>query len=86
MMYNLMAPFYGRKRFLRRQRPICFRTLARRYQLVELFGLTGAIALIWLGAQLGNRWSTVPAPKAISAESASADFIIGVPVGKHPAL
>ena len=86
MMYNLMAPFYGRKRFLRRRRPICFRTLARRYQLVELFGLTGAIALIWLGAQLGNHWSTVPVPKATNVESASADLIIGVPVGKHPAL
>jgi hypothetical protein len=86
MMFNLMTPFYGRKRFLRRQRPICFRTLARRYQLAELFGLTGAIALIWLGAQLDNRLSTPPAPAATNVESASVDLIIGVPVGKHRAL
>lgn len=86
MMHNLMTPFYGRKRFLRRRRPICFRTLARRHQLVELFGLTGAIALIWLGMQLDNRLSTVPAPEATSVESASADLIIGVPVGQHRSL
>ncbi|BAQ15663.1 hypothetical protein GL4_0193 [Methyloceanibacter caenitepidi] len=86
MMLNLMTPFYGRKRFLRRQRPICFRTLARRHQLVELFGLTGAIALIWLGMQLDNRLSTVPVPEVTTVESASADLIIGVPVGRHRAL
>lgn len=86
MMHNLMTPFYGRKRFLRRRRPICFRTVARRYQLAELFGLTGAIALIWIGTQLDNRLSTVPVPEVPSVESASVDLIIGVPVGQHRAL
>lgn len=86
MMHNPMTPFYGRKRFLRRRRPVCFRTLARRYQLMELFGLTGAIALIWLGAQIDNRLSIVPVPEEVSVESASADLITGVPVGKHRSL
>lgn len=86
MMLNLMTPFYGRKRFLRPRRPICLRTLARRYQLAELFGLTGAIALIWLGTHLDNRLSTVPAPEVTNVESASVDLIIGVPVGQHRSL
>ena len=86
MMHNLTTPFYGHKRFLSRQRPICFRTLVRRYQLMELFALTGAIALIWLGAQLDNHLSAASAPEAMSVEAASADLIVGVPVGKHPSL
>lgn len=86
MMLNLMTPFYGRKHFLRPRRRICFRTLARRYQLAELFGLTGAIALLWLGTHLDNRASTVPVLEVPSVESASADLIIGVPVGRHRSL
>jgi hypothetical protein len=79
--HNLMTPFYGRKRFLRQQRPICFRTLARRYQLVELFGIMGAIVLIWLGAQLDNHLATGSIPEAI--EPTNGDLIVGVPVGAH---
>ncbi|MDJ0513343.1 MAG: hypothetical protein QNJ62_07855 [Methyloceanibacter sp.] len=81
-----MTPFYGRKRFLMRQRPICLRTLARRYQIMELVGLTAAIALIWIGVQLDNQLSTAPVQDAASVESASADLIKGVPVGKHRSL
>ncbi|HML93324.1 hypothetical protein [Methyloceanibacter sp.] len=58
----------------------------RRYQLVELFGFSGVIALIWLGAHFNNRWTTVPAPEALGVESAQADLVVGVPVGKHRPL
>jgi len=85
-MYELMTPFYGRKRFLRPRRPICLRAVIRRYQLAELFGFTGAIMLIWLGVQLDNRLTSVPVPEPMGVESASADLIIGVPVGKHRPL
>ncbi len=82
-MYNLMTPFYGRKRFLQRQRPVCIRTLTRRYQLIELLGLMGAIALVWLGAQLDNRFSDAAPPEVPSLGSTSADLTIGVPVGQR---
>jgi len=85
-MLNLLTPFYGRKRFLMRQRPICLRALAQRYQLMELAGLTAAIALIWIGVLLDNRWSAAPVVDSASVESASADLIKGVPVGKHRPL
>jgi hypothetical protein len=86
MMYNLMTPFYERKKFLKKQRPICLKTVMRRYQLMELFGLTGAIVLIWLGAMLDNRLSATPKPEATSVGSTSADLTIGVPVGKGRTL
>ena len=85
-MYEFMTPFYGRKRFLRPRRPARLRTVIRRYQLAELFGLTGAIVAIWLGVQIDNRLSAVPAPEPMGVESASADLIIGVPVGQHRPL
>lgn len=85
-MLNLMTPFWGRKQFLMRQRPICLRSLVRRYQLMELVGLTAAIALIWFGVHLDNQFSSAPARDAVGAESASADLITGVPVGKHRSL
>jgi hypothetical protein len=83
MMQSLMTPFYGRKRFLQRQRPVCIWTLARRYQLVELLGLMGAIALVWLGTQLDNRLAEAPPPEVSTVTSTSADLTIGVPVGQH---
>ena len=83
-MYELMTPYYGRKRFLRPRRPVCLRTVIRRYQLAELFGLTGAIVLVWIGVHLNNR--LVPTPEPMGIESASVDLIIGVPVGKRRPL
>jgi len=86
MMHSLMTPFYGRKRFLRRQRPICVRSVIQRYQLAELVGLTGVIALVWLGVQLDNLLSTAPSSVVLSVDTVSTDLITGVPVGKHRAL
>jgi len=82
-MLNLLTPFYQRKRFLTRRRPIRVWTFMRRHQLVELFGFTGVIALIWLGAHFDNRWSNNPPQQPLGIESAQADLVVGVPVGKH---
>ena len=83
MMYNLMTPYYRRKRFLRRKRQFSIWNLMRRYQLVELVGLTGAIAVVWLGVHLDNQHVHVQTPEPDGIESASADLITGVPVGRH---
>lgn len=83
-MYELMTPYYERKRFLRPRRPVCLRTVIWRYQLAELFGLTGVIVLVWIGVHLNNR--SVPTPEPMGIESASVDLIIGVPVGKRRPL
>ena len=51
----------------------------RRYQLLELAALTGAIALVWLGAHIDNQsnpWNTFE-PAGI--ESASVDVIVVAP-------
>ena len=85
-MYELMTPYYRRKRFLRPRRAVCLRTVIRRYQLAELFGLTGAIVLVWIGLHLDNRSLSAPAPEPIGVESASVDLIIGVPAGKRRPL
>lgn len=85
-MYNFMTPYYARRRFLRGPRRISLWSIVRRYQLAELFGFTGVIMLVWLGTQLDNQRSTVPMPVPMGVESASADLIIGVPVGKHRPL
>jgi hypothetical protein len=85
-MVHLITPHYQRKRFFRpKRRGKAWRTI-RRYQLLELFAFTGAIALVWLGAQLDNRssaWNQPPQPAGV--ESASADLIIGVPIGARQA-
>jgi len=85
-MLNPLTPFYQRKRFLRRRRPDCVWDRMRRYQLVELFGFSAVIALIWLGAHFDNRWTTIPAPEALGVEAAQADLVVGVPVGKRGPL
>ena len=85
-MFSLMTPYYGRKRFLRPRRPVCLRTVIRRYQLAELFGLTGAIVLVWIVVQLDNRSLSAPSPEPMGVESASVDLIIGVPVGRRRPL
>ena len=85
-MFSLMTPYYGRKRFLRPRRSVCLRTVIRRYQLAELFGLSGAIVLVWIVVQLDNRSLSAPAPEPMGVESASVDLIIGVPVGRRRPL
>jgi hypothetical protein len=44
--------------------------------------MTGVIALVWLGAQWDNQ-RTQWTPEPAGVESASADLIIGVPVGSR---
>jgi tRNA(Ile)-lysidine synthase TilS/MesJ len=54
-MVHLITPYYQRKRFFRPRRPVKVWRTVRRYQLLELFVLTGGIALVWLGAHLDNQ-------------------------------
>ncbi|MGH6865432.1 MAG: hypothetical protein ACREDO_04500 [Methyloceanibacter sp.] len=54
-MVQLITPRFRRRRFFKVKRRGRVWNFVRRYQLVELFGLTGAIALVWLGAHLDNR-------------------------------
>lgn len=87
-MVYLITPRYQRKSFFRPRRRVsvfgtAWRT-ARRYQLFELLVLTGAIALVWLGAQIDNKSGSWSVPQPAGVESASADLINGVPVGSRP--
>jgi hypothetical protein len=86
-MVYLIAPHYQRKRFFRPRRRVsvfgtAWRTV-RRYQVLELLVLTGAIALVWVGAQVDNQSGSWNAPAFADAESARADLITGVPVGSR---
>jgi hypothetical protein len=81
-MVHLIKPHYQRKRFFRPRRPRKVWQTVRRYQLLELVGMTGVIALVWLGAQWDNQ-RTQWTPEPAGVESASADLIIGVPVGSR---
>ena len=82
-MVHLIKPHYQRKRFFRPHRPRKVWQTVRRYQLLELIGMTGVIALVWLGAQWDNQRSQWAPPEPAGVESASADLIIGVPVGSR---
>jgi hypothetical protein len=86
-MVYLIAPHYQRKRFFRPRRRVsvfgtAWRTM-RRYQVLELLMLTGAIALVWVGAQVDNQSGSWNAPAPAGVESARADLITGVPVGSR---
>jgi hypothetical protein len=82
-MVQLITPHYQRKRFFRPKRRGNAWRFMRRYQLIELFVLTGVITAVWLGAQIDNQWSAWNAPGPAGVESASIDLIIGVPVGSR---
>ena len=51
----------------------------RRYQLLELAALTGAIALVWLGAHIDNQSSPWNTFEPAGIESASVDVIVVAP-------
>lgn len=85
-MVHLLTPHYQRKRFFRPRRTGKVWRMVRRYQLIELFAFTGAIALVWLGAHLDNQSNSWVKPEPIGLESASADLSVGVPVGQHRPL
>jgi len=84
-MVHLITPHYQRKSFFRprRSRKDWRGTwrVVRRYQLLELFVLTGGIAFVWLATQIDSRPGSWTAPEPAGVESASADLIVGVPVG-----
>jgi hypothetical protein len=83
-MVHLITPHYQRKRFFRPRRSGKVWRAVRRYQLLELVVLTGAIAGVWLGAHLDNQSNPWTAPQRAGVESASADLIVGVPLGVRP--
>lgn len=74
-MLSLATPYYQRKYFLRRRRPISLWRLVRRYQLMELTGITGAIIAIWLGIQLDNGRLQGKTLQPAGMTSASADVL-----------
>ena len=86
-MVHLITPHYQRKSFFRPRRPRkdwrgTWRVV-RRYQLLELFVLTGGIAFVWLATQIDSRPGSWTAPEPAGVELASADLIVGVPVGSR---
>ena len=83
-MVHLIAPHYQRKRFFRPRRPRNVWQTVRRYQLLELIGITGVIALVWLGAQWDNQRTQWTPPVPAGVASASADLIVGVPLSGRP--
>ena len=85
-MVHLFTPHWQRKRFFRPRRTGKVWRTVRRYQLLELLALTGAIALVWLGAHIDNQSNPWAQPEPPGLESASADLIVGVPVGQHRPL
>jgi hypothetical protein len=85
-MVHLITPHYQRRSFFRPRRPRNVWGAVRRYQLLELLAFTGAIALVWLGAHLDNGRKPWTVPEPAGVESASADLIVGVPVGQRRPL
>ena len=83
-MIQLITPYHQRKRFLRPRRPRNIWRTVRRYQVLELVTLTGAIALVWLGAHLDNRRSPWAAQEPAGVESASVELTILPPHGANP--
>jgi hypothetical protein len=69
-MVHLINPRYRRRRFFRPKRRIRLWSFVRHYQLLELFLLTGGIALVWLGSYLDNRSKPIAsAPPAVEIGS-----------------
>ena len=77
-MVHLITPHYQRKRFFRPRRSGKAWRAVRRYQLLELAALTGAIALVWLGAHLDNQSSPWRQISPSDMESAQVQTIDGV--------
>ena len=79
-MVHLITPHYQRKRFFRPRRRVNVWGIVRSFQLLELAALTGAIALIWLGARLDNQssdWSQILSSKTESAQIQTVDHVRG---------
>lgn len=80
-MVHLITPRYQRRRFFRPKRRfsvVGVWRLVRRYQVLELLALTGAIALVWFGAHWDNQRN--PAAILESTGLKSASVIIDEPV------
>ena len=70
-MIHLITPRYQRKSFFRSRRTWNVWGAVRRSQILEVAALTGAIALVWLGAHLDNQsgsWAEVLSSKMESAQ------------------
>lgn len=78
-MVHLITPHYQRRRFFRPRRPLNIWGAVRRYQLVELLALTGAIALVWFGAHVDNQRNPWAVQEPTGIESASVELIIVPP-------
>lgn len=77
-MVHLLTPYYQRKRFFRPRRPGKVWRAVRRLQLLELAALTGAIALVWLGAHLDNQSGSWSQMMSNEMESAQVEMVDGV--------
>jgi hypothetical protein len=85
-MVHLITPHYQRKRFFRPRRRYSWGKawrVIRRYQVLELVVLVGAITAVWLGAHLDNQKNAWNAPQPAGVEQANADLITGVPVSSR---
>ncbi|MEZ5873588.1 MAG: hypothetical protein R3D30_01760 [Hyphomicrobiales bacterium] len=72
-MVHLITPRYQRRRFFRPKRRFDVGgvwRVVRRYQLLELIVLTGAIALVWFGAHWDNQRNSWIQLHGIDMESA----------------
>jgi hypothetical protein len=79
-MVHLITPHYQRKRFFRPRRRLNVWGIVRSFQLLELAALTGAIALVWLGARLDNQsssWAEIPSSQMESAQVQTIDRVRG---------
>ena len=79
-MAHLITPRYQRRSFFRPRRRLNVRGIVRSFQLLELALLTGAIALVWLGARLDNEpgsWADALSAKMESAQIQMIDRVRG---------
>lgn len=74
-MVHLITPHYQRKSFFRPRRTGKVWQAVRRYQLLELAAMTGAIALVWAGAHLDNQWGSWSQMLSGEMESAQVQII-----------
>lgn len=77
-MLSLVTPYYQRKRFLRRKRSTSLWSLVRRYQVMELAGITAAIVAVWFGIQLNNERVQEDVLQPAGMASASAERVIAL--------
>ena len=79
-MIHLITPRYQRKSFFRPRRTWDVWGAVRLSQILEVAALTGAIALVWLGARLDNEpgsWADLLSAKMESAQVQPIDRVRG---------